>query len=431
MIERYSRTEIKSIWEDYNRYSIWLEIELAAAEAMEKLKIIPKGVVKKVRAKAKINPKRILQIEEKVKHDIIAFLTSITEKVGKEAKYLHKGMTSSDVLDTCFNLQLKQSGEILLKNIEQLLLSIKKQALKHKFTLCIGRSHGIHAEPITFGLKMLTFYQEFLRNKKRLVSSIKEISTCAISGAVGTFANIDPKVERYVAKKLKLSVEPISTQIIPRDRHAQFFSTLGIIASSIERFAVEIRHLQRTEVLEVEEFFGKKQKGSSAMPHKKNPILSENLTGLARLIRSSVVPALENVALWHERDISHSAVERNIGPDATIALDFALNRLSNVVKNLNVYPKNMKKNLDITNGIFFSQRVLLELTSAGFTREESYKLVQNNALQAWKDNSSFYNKIVTDKKITNKIPVNKLKKLFDFGYHTKKINIIFKRSLKK
>ena len=431
MIERYSRTEIKSIWEDYNRYSIWLEIELAAAEAMEKLKIIPKGVVKKVRTKAKINPKRILQIEGKVKHDIIAFLTSITEKVGKEAKYLHKGMTSSDVLDTCFNLQLKQSGEILLKNIEQLLLSIKKQALKHKFTLCIGRSHGIHAEPITFGLKMLTFYQEFLRNKKRLVSSIKEISTCAISGAVGTFANIDPKVESYVAKKLKLSVEPISTQIIPRDRHAQFFSTLGIIASSIERFAVEIRHLQRTEVLEVEEFFGKKQKGSTAMPHKKNPILSENLTGLARLIRSSVVPALENVALWHERDISHSAVERNIGPDATIALDFALNRLSNVVKNLNVYPKNMKKNLDITNGIFFSQRVLLELTTAGFTREESYEIVQRNAMQAWKENSSFYSKIISDKKITNKIPVNKLKKLFDFGYHTKKINIIFKRSLKK
>ena len=431
MIERYSRTEIKSIWEDYNRYSIWLEIELAAAEAMEKLKIIPKGVVKKVRTKAKINPKRILQIEGKVKHDIIAFLTSITEKVGKEAKYLHKGMTSSDVLDTCFNLQLKQSGEILLKNIEQLLQSIKKQALKHKFTICIGRSHGIHAEPITFGLKMLTFYQEFLRNKKRLVNSIKEISTCAISGAVGTFANIDPKVESYVAKKLKLSVEPISTQIIPRDRHAQFFSTLGIIASSIERFAIEIRHLQRTEVLEVEEFFGKKQKGSSAMPHKKNPILSENLTGLARLIRSSVVPALENVALWHERDISHSAVERNIGPDATIALDFALNRLSNVVKNLNVYPKNMKKNLDITNGIFFSQRVLLELTTAGFTREESYKIVQRNAMQAWKENSSFYDKIVSDKKITNKIPVNKIKKLFDFGYHTKKINIIFKRSLKK
>ena len=431
MIERYSRKEIKNIWEDHNKYSIWLDIELAAAEAMEKFKIIPKGVVKKVKAKAKINVKRILQIEDKVKHDVIAFLTSITEKAGKEARYLHKGMTSSDVLDTCFNLQLKQSGEILLKDIKQLLQSIKKQAFKHKYTLCIGRSHGIHAEPITFGLKMLSFYQEFLRNQKRLEDSIKEISTCAISGAVGTFANIDPRVESYVARKLKLEVEPISTQVIPRDRHAQFFSTLGIIASSIERFAVEIRHLQRTEVLEVEEFFGKKQKGSSAMPHKKNPILSENLTGLARLIRSSVIPALENVALWHERDISHSAVERNIGPDATIGLDFALSRLSNVVKNLNIYPKNMKKNLDITNGIFFSQRVLLELTTVGFTREVAYKIVQKNAMQAWKENSSFYNKIILDKKITNKIPVNKLKKLFDFDYHTKKINIIFNRSLKK
>jgi len=431
MIDRYSRKEMKSIWDDYNKYSLWLDIELAAAESMEKLKIIPKGVVKKVKSRAKINVKRILQIEDKVKHDVIAFLTSITENAGKEAKYLHKGMTSSDVLDTCFNLQLKQSGEILLKDIDQLLQSIKKQATKHKYTLCIGRSHGIHAEPITFGLKMLTFYQEFLRNKKRLQNSIKEISTCAISGAVGTFANIDPKVENYVAKKLKLAVEPISTQIIPRDRHAQFFSTLGIIASSIERFAVEIRHLQRTEVLEVEEFFGKKQKGSSAMPHKKNPILSENLTGLARLIRSCVIPALENVALWHERDISHSAVERNIGPDATIALDFALFRLSNVIKNLNIYPKNMKKNLDITNGIFFSQRILLELTTVGFSREESYKIVQKNAMEAWKDNLSFYEKIVSDKKITNKIPVNKLKKLFDFGYHTKKINIIFNRSLNK
>ena len=431
MIERYTRKEIKSIWEDYNRYSIWLDIELAAAEAMEKLKIIPKGVVKKVKSKAKINPKRILQIEEKVKHDIIAFLTSITERAGKEARHLHKGMTSSDVLDTCFNLQLKQSGEILLKDINDLLQSIKRQALRHKFTLCIGRSHGIHAEPITFGLKMLSFYQEFLRNKKRLENSIEEISTCAISGAVGTFANIDPRVESFVAKKLKLNVEPVSTQVIPRDRHAQFFSTLGIIASSIERFAIEIRHLQRTEVLEVEEFFGKKQKGSSAMPHKKNPILSENLTGLARLIRSAVVPALENVALWHERDISHSAVERNIGPDATIALDFALHRLSNVVKNLNIYPENMKKNLNITNGIFFSQRVLLELTNTGFTREDSYKIVQKNAMQAWKENSSFYSKIISDKKVTNKIPVNKLKKLFDFSYHTKKINIIFKRSLKE
>ena len=431
MIERYSRKEIKNIWDDYNKYSIWLEIELAAAQAMEKLKIIPKGIVKKVRKKAKIDVKRILQIENKVKHDVIAFLTSINEKVGIDARYLHKGMTSSDVLDTCFNLQLKQSGEILLKDIDQLLNSIKKQAIKHKFTLCIGRSHGIHAEPITFGLKMLSFYQEFVRNKKRLENAIKEISTCAISGAVGTFANIDPRIESYVAKKLKLNIEPISTQVIPRDRHACYFLTLGVIASSVERFATEIRHLQRTEVLEVEEFFGKKQKGSSAMPHKKNPILSENLTGLSRLIRSTVVPALENVVLWHERDISHSAVERNIGPDATITLDFALDRLSNIVKNLNIYPKNMRKNLDITNGIFFSQRILLELTNVGFSREESYKIVQKNAMNAWKEKSSFFNNIISDKKITAKIPVNKLKKLFNFSYHTKKINIIFQRSLKK
>ena len=431
MIERYSRKEITDIWEDKNKYKIWLDIELAAAEAMEKLKIIPKGIVKKVKSKSKIKVKRILEIEEKVKHDVIAFLTSITEQAGKEARHLHKGMTSSDVLDTCFNLQLKQSGEILLKDIDILLATIKKQAVKHKHTLCIGRSHGIHAEPLTFGLKLLTFYQEFLRNKKRLQDSIKEISTCAISGAVGTFANIDPRIESYVSKKLKLEVEPISTQVIPRDRHAQFFSTLGIIASSIERFATEIRHLQRTEVLEVEEFFGKNQKGSSAMPHKKNPILSENLTGLARLIRSAVIPALENVALWHERDISHSAVERNIGPDATIALDFSLTRLNGVIKNLNIYPKNMIKNLNITNGLFFSQRILLELTNVGFTRERAYELVQKNAMSTWNNNSSFYENVASDIEIIKKIPVNKLKKLFDFSYHTKRINIIFSRCLKK
>jgi len=430
MIERYSRKELKNIWADENRYKIWLDIEIAAAEAMEKLKIIPAGVAKKVRSKAKINVARILKIEETVKHDVIAFLTSITERVGKEARFLHKGMTSSDVLDTCFNLQLKYSGEILLNDIKILLVSIKKQAIKHKKTLCIGRSHGIHAEPITFGLKMLTFYQEFLRNKKRLESSIDEISTCAISGAVGTFANIDSRVENYVAKKLKLKVEPISTQIIPRDRHAQFFSTLGIIASSIERFAVEIRHLQRTEVLEVEEFFGKKQKGSSAMPHKKNPILSENLTGLARMVRSSVIPALENVALWHERDISHSAVERNIGPDATITLDFALSRLNGVVKNLNIYPKNMLKNLNLTNGLFFSQRVLIELTNVGFTREQAYDIVQKHAMHSWNNGTSFYENLANDRKINTKLSINKLKKLFDFNYHTKRINIIFKRSLK-
>ena len=431
MIDRYSRKELKNIWTDKYKYKIWLDIELAAAEAMEKLKIIPKGVVKKVKAKAKINVARILKIEEIVKHDVIAFLTSITEKAGKEARFLHKGMTSSDVLDTCFNLQLKQSGEILLADIKNLLATIKKQAIKHKKTLCIGRSHGIHAEPITFGLKMLTYYQEFLRNKKRLENSINEISTCAISGAVGTFANIDPRVENYVAKKLKLKVEPVSTQVIPRDRHAQYFSTLGIIASSIERLATEIRHLQRTEVFEVEEFFGKKQKGSSAMPHKKNPILSENLTGLARLVRSSVIPALENVALWHERDISHSAVERNIGPDATTTLDFALTRLNGVIKNLNIYPKNMLKNLNLTNGLFFSQRVLIELTTVGFTREQAYALVQKHAMHSWNNGSSFYENIANDPKINKKLSVNKLKKLFDFSYHTKRINIIFNRSLKK
>jgi len=431
MIDRYSRKELRNIWTDENKYKIWLDIELAAAEAMEKLNIIPKGVVKKVRSKSKINVSRILKIEETVKHDVIAFLTSITEKAGKEARFLHKGMTSSDVLDTCFNLQLKQSGEILLNDIKNLLISIKKQAIKHKKTLCIGRSHGIHAEPITFGLKMLTFYQEFLRNKKRLEDSINEISTCAISGAVGTFANIDPRVEGYVAKKLKLKVEPVSTQIIPRDRHAQFFSSLGIIASSIERLATEIRHLQRTEVLEVEEFFGKKQKGSSAMPHKKNPILSENLTGLARMVRSAVIPALENVALWHERDISHSAVERNIGPDATTTLDFALTRLNGVIRNLNIYPKNMLKNLNLTNGLFFSQRVLIELTSVGFTREQAYTLVQKHAMKSWNNGSSFYENVANDPKINRKLPVSKLKKLFDFSYHTKRINIIFKRCLKK
>jgi len=431
MNDRYTRKELRDIWSEENKYKLWLEIELAAAQAMEKLKIIPKGVTKKVRSKAKINTKRILDIEKKVKHDVIAFLTSINEKVGSDARYLHKGMTSSDVLDTCFNLQLKKAGEILLNDINVLLSSLKKQAIKHKKTLCMGRSHGIHAEPITFGLKILTFYQEFLRNKKRLESAISEISTCAISGAVGTFANINPRVEAYVAKKLKLKIEPVSTQVIPRDRHAQYFVTLGVIASSIERLATEIRHLQRTEVLEVEEFFGKKQKGSSAMPHKKNPILSENLTGLARLVRSSVIPALENVALWHERDISHSSVERNIGPDATTALDFALVRLNEIIKNLNIYPKKMLKNLNLTDGLFFSQRILLELTNVGFSRERAYSLVQKHALNSWNTGSSFYENIAKDPKINSKLSVNKLKKLFDFSYHTKKINIIFKRSLKK
>ena len=431
MIERYSRKEIKQIWEDQNRYKIWLEIELAAAQAMEKFKIIPKGVTKKVKSKSKIDVNKILKIEGKVRHDVIAFLTSIMEKSGKEGRFLHKGMTSSDVLDTCFNLQLKQSGTILLKDIEELLRSIKKQALKHKYTLCIGRSHGIHAEPTTFGLKLLTFYAEFSRNYNRLEKAIEEISTCAISGAVGTFANIDPRIEKYVANKLKLKIEPISTQIIPRDRHAQFFSVLGIIASSIERFAVEIRNLQRTEVSEVYEFFKKKQMGSSAMPHKKNPVLSENLTGLARLIRSTVMPAMENIVLWHERDISHSSVERNIGPDATVTLDFALNRLNEIVKSMKIDSKNMRKNLYLTKGLFFSQRVLLDLMSRGLKRETAYKMVQKCAMKSLENNSSFYDNLLKDKKIMKIIPVGNLKKLFDFGYHTRKINVIFSRVLRK
>ena len=430
MIERYSREEVKKIWQDHNRYKIWLDIELAAALAMEKYKIIPKGVYKKVKSKSKIDVKKILKIEGKVRHDVIAFLSSIMERSGKEGRFLHKGMTSSDVLDTCFNLQLKQSGEILLKDIDNLLSAIKKQSIKHKFTLCIGRSHGIHAEPTTFGLKLLTYYAEFTRNKKRLQSAIEDISTCAISGAVGTFANIDPRIEKFVANKLKLKIEPISTQIIPRDRHAHFFSVLGIIASSIERFSVEIRNLQRTEVAEVYEFFKKKQMGSSAMPHKKNPVLSENLTGLARLIRSMVIPAMENVALWHERDISHSSVERNIGPDATVTLDFALNRMSEVVNSMKINKNNMKKNLDLTKGLFFSQRVMLFLTEKGLKREVAYRIVQKCALRAIDQNISFYDSLMEDKKIKDIITVNNLKNLFDFGYHTKKINVIFSRVLK-
>jgi adenylosuccinate lyase len=431
MIERYSRKELKEIWLDQNRYSIWLKIEIAAAEAMEKFKMIPKGVVKKIKTKAKIDINKITKLEGKVRHDVIAFLTSLIEKVGKEASFLHKGMTSSDVLDTCFNIQLRQSGIIISKDLEDLLKSIKKQALKHKYTLCIGRSHGIHAEPTTFGLKLLTFYEEFSRNHYRLKKAIGEISTCAISGAVGTFANVDPRVEKYVAKKLNLKVEPISTQVIPRDRHAYFFSVLAIIASSIERFATEIRHLQRTEVSEVEEFFNNKQMGSSAMPHKKNPVLTENLTGLARLVRANVIPALENVALWHERDISHSSVERNIGPDSTITIDFALNRLNNVVKSMKVNKNNMKKNLELTKGIFFSQRVLLELTSKGLRRDKAYRIVQKCAIKSIDNNTSFYDSLLKDQTIIEKIPVNTLKKLFDFGYHTRKINVIFNRVLKK
>ena len=431
MIPRYSRQEMAQIWEPMNKYKIWLDIEIYAAQAMEKFKIIPKGVSAKVKKKSKINIKRIDDIEKKTKHDVIAFLTSVAELVGPEAKYLHQGMTSSDVLDTCFNLQLKQAGKILTKDIDKLLKTLKIKSKKYKNTITIGRSHGIHAEPITFGLKLATYYAEFKRNKKRLEQAIDEISTCSISGAVGTFAHLGPNVEKFVAKKLKLKPEPISTQIIPRDRHAYFFNVLAIIASSAERLATEVRHLQRTEVLEAEEYFSSGQKGSSSMPHKKNPVLSENITGLARLVRSYSIPSMENIVLWHERDISHSSVERNIGPDATITLDFLLIRLNNVITNLIVHPKNMQNNLYKFRGLIFSQGVMLKLTQKGVKRENAYKIVQKNAMKAWKENSSFIENIMSDKKITNKIPVNKLKKLFDFSYHTKKINIIFKRCLKK
>ncbi len=430
MIDRYSRKELKKIWDEKNKYEIWLNIEIAAAEAMEKLKIIPRGVAAKVKKKAVINVDRIHKIESKVHHDVIAFLTSITEKVGSEGRFLHKGLTSSDVLDTCFNIQLSQAGKVILKDIDELLVVLKNKSLKYKKTICIGRSHGIHAEPTTFGLKLASFYEEFKRNKKRVKSAIDEISTCAISGAVGTFANVDPGVESYVAKKLKLKVEPISTQIIPRDRHAYYFSTLAIVAGSIERIATEIRNLQRTELQEVEEYFDKKQKGSSAMPHKKNPILSENLTGLARMVRSYAFPALENISLWHERDISHSSVERNIGPDSTVTLDFALNRLKNILKNLNVYPKKMLKNLDITKGLIFSQRVMIELTKHGITREKAYKLVQKNAQYSWSKNISLYESLSKDLLITKKISNKELIKMFDINYHIKKINLIYKRVFK-
>ena len=430
MIKRYSRKELTDIWSEENKYKIWLNVEIAAAQAMEKLNQIPKGVSSIVRKKAKINVKRIHQIESQVKHDVIAFLTSVSEKAGIKARYLHQGMTSSDVVDTSFNIQLVQSGKIILKDIDQILKVLKRQANKYKFTPCMGRSHGIHAEPITFGLKLASFYAEFKRNRKRLADAIDEVSTCAISGAVGTFANISPNVEKYVAKKLDLKVEPISTQIIPRDRHAFYFSVLGIIASSIERVAIEIRHLQRTEVYELQEFFSKKQKGSSAMPHKKNPILSENLTGLSRMVRSMVIPALENISLWHERDISHSSVERNIGPDANITIDFALNRLANILDNMIVYPKKMLENLNLTKGLIFSQELMLELTKTGLSREKSYKIVQTYAKKCFAENLNLFEVIQSDKYIMSKISTKRLKTIFSYAKHFKNVNLIFKRVIK-
>ena len=430
MIPRYSRQEVAQIWEPMNKFKIWLDIEIYAAQAMEKYKIIPRGVAAKVRKKSKINIKRIDDIEKKTKHDVIAFLTSIAEKVGPEAKYLHQGMTSSDVLDTCFNLQLKQAGKILIQDIDKILKTLKAKSNKYKNTITIGRSHGIHAEPVTFGLKLATYYAEFKRNKKRLEQAIEEISTCAISGAVGTFAHIGPNIEKFVAKKLGLKPEPISTQIIPRDRHAHFFNTLALIASSAERLATEVRHLQRTEVLEAEEYFSSGQKGSSAMPHKRNPVLSENITGLARLVRSYSIPGMENIVLWHERDISHSSVERNIGPDATVTLDFLLIRLNNVVANLVVHPKTMESNLNKFKGLIFSQGVMLKLTQKGVKREDAYKVVQKNAMKTWDKNEDFYNNLKKDKLIQKNLTAKELKQLFDVNYHKRYINHILGRVLK-
>ena len=430
MINRYSRKELTSIWSEENKYKIWLDVEITAAQAMEKLGQIPKGVSSTVRRKAKINVARIHAIEAKVKHDVIAFLTSVTEKAGINARYLHQGMTSSDVLDTSFNIQLVQSGKILLKDIDVILKVLKRQAKKHKYTPCIGRSHGIHAEPITFGLKLASFYEEFKRNRKRLTDAIDEVSSCAISGAVGTFANINPNVEKHVAKKLGLKIEPISTQIIPRDRHAFYFSVLGIIAGSVERVATEIRHLQRSEVYELQEFFSKDQKGASAMPHKKNPILSENLTGLSRMVRSYVTPALENIALWHERDISHSSVERNIGPDANITLDFALNRLANILDKMIIYPKKMIQNINLTKGLIFSQEIMLELTKSGLSREKSYKIVQSHSKKCFSENKNLFDLISKDKLIMSKISKSKLNSIFNYSSHFKNVNLIFKRVFK-
>ena len=430
MITRYSRKELVDIWSEENKYNIWLSVEIAAAEAMEKYKIIPKGVASIVKKKGKIKVNRIHQIESKVKHDVIAFLTSITEQAGLKARYLHQGMTSSDVLDTSLNIQLVQSGKILSNDIDKILSILKRKAKKYKLTPCIGRSHGIHAEPITFGLKLASYYEEFKRNKRRLKDAIDEISTCSISGAVGTFANIDPRVEIYVSKKLKLKPEPISTQIIPRDRHAHYFAVLGIIAGSIERLSTEIRHLQRSEVYELQEYFSKNQKGSSAMPHKKNPILSENLTGLARMVRSYVTPALENIALWHERDISHSSVERNIAPDANITLDFALTRLANILENMVIYPKNMLNNLNLTKGLIFSQEIMLELAKTGVSREKAYKIVQNLAKTSFNRNLKLIDLVKKDKLISSKISHKQIDKIFSYSKHFKNINYIFKRVFK-
>ena len=425
MIPRYSRPEMVNIWEPETRFSIWLDIETHAMDAMADLGIVPAEAAKAVREKGAFEVNRIDEIEREVKHDVIAFLTSLAEHVGEEARFVHQGMTSSDVLDTCFNVQLTRASDILLADLDALLAALKTRAMEHKMTPCIGRSHGIHAEPTTFGLKLAQAYAEFERCRNRLLAAREEISVCAISGAVGTFANIDPAVEAHVAKAMGLTVEPISTQVIPRDRHAMFFATLGVIASTMERLAVEIRHLQRTEVLEAEEYFSPGQKGSSAMPHKRNPVLTENLTGLARLVRGMALPAMENVALWHERDISHSSVERMIGPDTTITLDFALARLTAVVEKLVVYPDRMQKNLDLLGGLVHSQRVLLALTQAGTSREDAYRIVQQNAMPVWRGEGQFLELLKADKEVT--LSDEELEALFNLDYHFKHVDDIFAR----
>ncbi|WP_334149046.1 adenylosuccinate lyase [Hyphomicrobium sp.] len=430
MIPRYSRPEMASIWTPETRFRIWFEIEAHAASAMADAGTIPKEAARAIwdkGSKAVFDTARIDEIEAVTKHDVIAFLTHLAEHVGPDARFVHQGMTSSDVLDTCLNVQLVRAADILIADVDRLLAALKARAFEHKDTLTIGRSHGIHAEPTTFGVKLASAYAEFTRGRERLVAARREVATCAISGAVGTFANIDPSVEAYVAAKLGLVPEPVSTQVIPRDRHAAYFAGLAVVASSLERLAIEIRHLQRTEVLEAEEYFSPGQKGSSAMPHKRNPVLTENVTGLARMVRSYAIPAMENVALWHERDISHSSVERMIGPDATVTLDFALNRMAGVIEKLVVYPDNMKRNLDRLGGLHNSQRVLLALTQAGASREAAYAMVQRNAMKTWETGADFLAELKADKDVTAKVPAEALEAMFDLGYHVKHVDAIFER----
>lgn len=430
MIPRYTRPEMASIWEPQTRFRIWFEIEAHAADAMAELGVIPKEAARTIWAKAKdatFNVERIDEIERETKHDVIAFLTHLAEIVGPEARFVHQGMTSSDVLDTCLSVQLVRAADLLIADVDKVLAALKRRAFEHKMTPSIGRSHGIHAEPITFGLKLAYAYAEFTRARQRLVAARQEIATCAISGAVGTFAQIDPRVEAHVAKAMGLSPEPISTQVIPRDRHAMFFATLGVVAASVERLATEIRHLQRTEVLEAEEYFSEGQKGSSAMPHKRNPVLTENLSGLSRMVRAFVTPALENVVLWHERDISHSSAERMMAPDATVTLDFALNRLAGVVDKLLVYPQNMQKNLDRLGGLVHSQRVLLALTQKGASREEAYRLVQRNAMPVWRGEGDFQTLLKNDPDVTKYLSDAEIAEKFDLGYHLKHVDTIFRR----